>query len=134
MAGKRKGEGAAVMDRPAGVPVWPGPDTNKPIIDGMTVLAESRTSYLFTDDGKCAGADVVVWHDASVSGVPMWRATIRWKPDLLSGGTGGQFEMTYPNPGGSPDYVIVGRQQLQPMVDQAVRLGQEAVFGAMFVT
>ena len=100
--------------------------------DGLIQMAGQTIEYWFDQSGVAKGADVAFWMNKGGGG-PAWSAAIRWKPDTLSGGTGGQFEMTYPNPSGG-EYRITGRQQLQPLVDQAVRLGSDAVFGDAFIT
>ena len=98
-------------------------------------MAGSAVEYLSDADGPPRGADVSCWQESPGGRIgASWKAVIRWKPDFESGGTGGQFEMTYPNPGGGANYVVVGRQQLGPMVDQALRLGSQAVFGDAFIT
>lgn len=127
MAGsKRSGGGAAVMDPPDDV-------ASLRSADGLKQAAASNVEYWTDDTGKLMGADVSCWKiDGTI--VSQWQARIRWKPDLESGGTGGRFMMTYPNPGGGADYVVEGRQQLQPLVDQAVSIGSKAVFGDAFVT
>lgn len=99
--------------------------------DGPLRMAGSNVSYWSDAGGKPIGADISVWMQGKPdrSDRHRWSAAIRWTQD----DTIGHYVMTYPNPSGG-EYEIHGRDQLQPLVDQALSIGREAVFGSAFVT
>jgi hypothetical protein len=114
------GGAAAVMERP---------NMTQATDDGLTSIGKLTVDYLGDAKGIPKGANV----NLALETGPTWQATIRWKDDLAAG-HGGHYRMTYPNPGGGDDYEVDGRQQLQPLVDQAMRIGTERTFGGTFST